>query len=500
VTTKFSWRRALAVPAALSLALGGVLLTSTAASAAVGNLVVTAPAVNSTTDSRTVTVTGTAAAGANIRVFTDASRTTELGRTVTDRQSGAFNVQLTPYAVTAPTTQSIYVTGDIGFSGFEDPVTRAFNLPIAKYITIDTPAAGPVDSRTFTVTGTATQGSTVIVSGAGRELGRQNLGNANTYSIPVTFTDADAVAQTLSVNGIVGGSGIDPVTRDITLPAVVAPAPAKTLVLDAPAQGTTTDSRTVTFTGTAPAGSTVIVNADDADGAELGRANLGNGTTFSIEVAYTEDDDVAQTVFVSGFVGGSGFDNTVTRNFNLPAVTAVPPVTPTVLAPPVITSPIPDQVIVGSDVVISGTGTPGTNIGYVVFPKDQAPESSAPFEEAIADESIVVDAAGNWTTTLRNVKAGSFTVVAFAFTVDADGALTGISGDSNAVDFSVVAATAVAAAVTPVRTPSGLAYTGSDDQGLALGRGAALTLAGAGLAFAARRRAKLATVTGSDSE
>jgi len=516
VTTKFSWRRALAVPAALSLALGGVLLTSTAASAAVGNLVVTAPAVNSTTDSRTVTVTGTAAAGANIRVFTDASGTTELGRTVTNRQSGAFSVQLTPYAVTAPTAQSIYVTGDIGFSGFEDPVTRAFNLPIAKYITIDTPAAGPVDSRTFNVTGTATQGSTVIVSGAGRELGRQNLGNANTYSIPVTFTDADAVAQTLSVNGIVGGSGIDPVTRDITLPAVVAPAPAKTLVLDAPAQGTTTDSRTVTFTGTAPAGSTVIVNADDADGAELGRANLGNGTTFSIEVAYTEDDDVAQTVFVSGFVGGSGFDNTVTRDFELPAV-----VEPIVLDVPVITAPVNGEVVVGDRVTFQGTGTPGSDIGVIAVPTAELEQLEAriaaaqaaeqpstlaqpnPQPEAVDPaERVIVGEDGTWSVTVATVP-GDYTAVAISALLDEDGQpvldANGdaiVAGPSNEVEFSVVAATAVVpAGTTPVAaTPAGLAYTGSDNQGLALGLGAALTLAGAGLAFAARRRAKLASI------
>jgi hypothetical protein len=498
VITKFSWRRALAVPAALSLALGGVLLTSTAASAAVGDLVVTSPAEGSTTTSRDVDIVGSAVAGSSIRVFSDTTRTTLLGSATTDRTTGAFTVDLPAYAETASSRQSVFVDGIAGGSGFSDAKTVAFRLPISKFLTVATPTEGQVlDTRTVTFSGTASEGSTVVVSNAAGELGRQNLGNATSYAITYTYADTSAAAQSVTVNGTLGGSGITPVTRAFSIPApVVAPAPAKVVALDTPVAGTTTASRTVTFSGTAPVGSTVVVNGPTG---ELGRQNLGSGSTYSIVVTYSDTAPVAQTVTVSGFVGGSGFDNTVTRSFILPAVAAVP-VTPTVLTPPVITSPIPDQVIVGSDVVISGTGTPGDNIAYVVFPKGQTPQSSAPFEEAITDESIVVDAAGNWTTTLRNVEAGSFTVVAFAFTVDADGVLTGISGDSNSVDFSVVAATAVAAAVTPVRAPGGLAYTGSDNQGLALGLGAALTLAGAGLAFAARRRAKLATVTGSDSE
>ena len=503
MTTKFSWRRALAVPAALSLALGGVLLSTTAAQAADGMLVVTSPAEGSTTTSRDVDIVGSAVAGSSIRVFSDTTRATLLGSATTDRTTGAFTVDLPAYAETASSRQSVFVDGVAGGSGFSDAKTVNFRLPISKFLTVATPTEGQVlDTRTVTFSGTASEGSTVVVSNATGELGRQNLGNATSYAITYTYADTSAAAQTVTVNGTLGGSGITPVTRSFTIPApAVAPAPAKTLVLDEPAEGTTTDSRTVTFTGTAPAGSTVIVNADDADGVELGRQNLGDDTTYSFEVTYTEDDDVAQTVFVSGFVGGSGFDNTVTRNFNLPAVVA--PVEPIVLDTPVITSPTTGAALTGDQVTFEGTGTPGSDIGLLVVPTAALDEVTTNAEEpADPADRIIVDEAGNWTVTLA-LEPNDYTAVAISALLDDEGqpvldadGLPVVSEPSNEVQFTLAAAAAVVpAGTTPVATtPAGLAYTGSDNQGLALGLGAALTLAGAGLAFAARRRAKLASI------
>jgi hypothetical protein len=496
----FSWRRALAVPAALTLALSGALLTSTAAQAAPAALVVTSPVAGSTVDSRTVTVSGTVLAGAIVDIYkgVDASGTRETR--INTGNATTFSTTLT-YAIDAPVAQSIYVTGIYGGSGFSDPKRVDFTLPAAapvKFITIDSPAAGPVASRSFTVTGTATPNSIVIVRGADRELGRQSLDASGAYSIPVVFTDADAINQTLSVNGLLGGSGIDPVTRDIVLPAVAAPA--KTVTLDSPVAGSTAASRLVTFTGTAPVGSTVVVTGPAG---ELGRQNLGSGSTYSISVTYSETAPVAQTVTVSGFVGASGFDNTVERSFNLPAAA----VTPEAVAPatPVITSPVPAQVVVGQDVTISGTGTPGANIAFLLYPTDEAPASSGPLEDAITDSVIVVAADGTWSSTVRMVKPGEYSVVALSFfadangepTVDADGNVL-VSDLSNVVEFRVAAATPIVPAgtsATPVRAAGSLAFTGSDDSSLVIGLGAALTLAGAGLVLAARRRrAQLSTV------
>ncbi|MET4050821.1 hypothetical protein ABID81_000154 [Frigoribacterium sp. PvP054] len=508
--TKFSWRRAVAVPAVLTLALGGALLSSTAAQAAPGNLVITSPTDGGPTTSRTVVVTGSVTPGA-IVTFSTSDGGTELTRTTSDRNTGAFTATLPTYPDDAVREQSVFVDGLVSFSGFDEPKTLSFVLPIAKYLTLASPVQGSTtDSRTVTFTGTATEGSTVTVSNASGELGRQNLGNASTYSITVPYDDAATQAQTVTVGGILGGSGFVPITRDFTIPAL--PAATKTVTVESPLQGSTTDSRSVTFTGTAPVGSTVTITG--ADG-ELGRANLGNASTYSITVEYAADAPVDQTVTVGGFVGGSGFDNTVVRSFVLPAAVVVPPTTPdATLDAPVITSPTEGQVVVGDQVTFTGTGTPGSNILLAVVPTDQVAELEAaegtdtmaaaaaePADPTDPTDPIVVDADGNWTVTLA-LTPDDYTAAAVAFLLDENGApVLDAAGQPVISDPSADVAFSLVAAVVPAGTPAtpiatgttGLAYTGSEGTEAAIGIGAAVLLLGATLMVLARRRAKLAT-------
>ena len=490
VTTKFSWRRALAVPAALSLALGGVLLTSTAAQAAPAELVISTPVAGSTADSRQVTVSGTVRAGSRVDVYKGTAVAGDAAARITVGNQTTWSTVLT-YSDTDTVAQNITVSGLVGLSGI-DPQTIAFNLPAVAPVqtfSVTAPTTGSqLSSRTVTFSGTGNDGSTVnILRTDGSRLVPAVVVTNGAWTATYTYAETETREQTVNINQVTGASGNGAQSVTFNLPT------GQTLVVNTPVEGSTTESRTVVFSGTGNAGSTV--NVLDADGNRLApQARVGDDGTWTTTYVYSDDAAVAQTVRVTQVTGASGSGD-ITRNFNLAAVeVVVPPVTPSELVAPVITSPIPDQVIVGSDVVISGTGTPGDNIAFVVYPKGEEPASSGPLEDAIADESIVVDENGNWTSTLRNVKAGDFTVVAFAFELDADGNLADISEASNEVDFSVVAAV-VPAGTTPVAaTPAGLAYTGSDNQGLALGLGAALTLAGAGLAFAARRRAKLASI------
>ena len=521
----------MAVPAALTLALGGALFGATAANAADGQLVITSPTNGSTTASRDVDIVGTAVPGASINVFADDSRAQRIGTATTDRTTGAFTVDLPAYAETALASQSVFVDGVVGGSGFSDAQTVAFRLPISKFLTVATPTEGQVfDTRTVTVSGTASQGATVTVSGAEGELARQNLGNSTSYSIDVTFPDTATAAQTLTVGGILGGSGFEPQTRNITIPApVAAPAPAKTVVLDAPAEGTTTETRTVTFEGTAPVGSTVTV-VDEA-GVELGRQNLGNGTTFAIEVTYDDDAEVEQTVTVGGFVGGSGFDNTVERSFSLPAAEVVPvPTEPIVIDTPVITAPVNGEVVVGDVVTFQGTGTPGSDISVLAVPTAELEQLQAELDAAAAAaegqastlaqpnpqpepvdpaERVVVGEDGTWSVTVATVP-GDYTAVAVSALLNEDGTafidpatgLPVVAGPSNEVEFSVVAAVVPAdSGATPVvPAANGLAYTGSEMSGVALGLAGALALAGVALTLVARRRRELATVDATSGE
>jgi hypothetical protein len=533
VITKFSWRRALAVPAALTLALGGVLLTSTTASAAPGDLVVTSPAASSAAPalqpSRTVTIAGTAVPGASIRVFANADRGVPLAETTTDTTSGAFSTTVT-YADDARVAQSVFVDGFAGGSGFSDPVTRAFLLPPtdqAPNLVVTSPTDGQeLETRTVTVTGTGipTANVNLIPSAGDAVVGQILVDAAGDWTGEVTFPDDAIVDQSIQVTQVQGGAGRGDETVAVTLPAApVVPAPAKTVTLDTPREGTTTDSREVVFAGTAPVGSTVVVTAADGT-TELGRQNLGTGSTFSIAVAYDDAAALAQTVTVSGFVGGSGFDNTVTRNFALPAV-AVEPAPVPVLDVPVITAPVNGEVVTGDRVTFQGTGTPGSDIGVIAVPTAELEQLEAEIAAAEGDEvstlaqpdpqpaavdpaeRVIVGEDGTWSVTVATTP-GDYTAVAISALVDGDGVpvldASGapiVAGPSNEVEFSVVAAAIVPAGTTPVvAAPAGLAYTGSDGQGLALGLGAALTLAGTGLAFTARRRARLAAVSVSDSE
>lgn len=114
MTRPLSWKRLLAVPATLALALGGALLTAGPASAAPGdNLVVTSPAATSTQTSLAFAVTGTASDGAVITV-TDGTGVT-VGSSIA-AVGGAFTANVTLVdAVTTPQTllvAQVPVVGD----------------------------------------------------------------------------------------------------------------------------------------------------------------------------------------------------------------------------------------------------------------------------------------------------------------------------------------------------------------------------------------------------
>ncbi len=508
--TKFSWRRAVAVPAVLTLALGGALLSTTAAQAAVGNLVVSNPAAASTEADRSVTVDGTAVAGANIRVFADSTTTTLLASTTSDRTTGAFSTTI-EYSDDAPVAQSIYVTGDIGFSGFSDPVTRAFNLPAvtpAEAFSVTAPTAGQqLDSRTVTFSGTGISGSTVNVldTNGDRLPGTSAVAVVDgQWSLDYTYPETVDRNQTVRVTEVTGGSGTGDTTVAFVLPE------AQTLVVETPAEGTTTATRTVTFSGTGNSGSTV--NVLDTDGNRLpgtGAIVVVDGQ-WSVDYTYADDAAVAQTVRVTQVTGGAGSGD-VTRSFELPAV-VVPPTTPdATLDAPVITSPTEGQVVVGDQVTFTGTGTPGSNILLAVVPTDQVAEleaaegtdtmAAAAAEPADPTDPIVVDADGNWTVTLA-LTPDDYTAAAVAFLLDENGApVLDAAGQPVISDPSADVAFSLVAAVVPAGTPAtpiatgttGLAYTGSEGTEAAIGIGAAVLLLGATLMVLARRRAKLAT-------
>ena len=508
--TKFSWRRAVAVPAVLTLALGGALLSTTAANAADGMLVITSPTEGSTTTSRDVTVSGTAAPGAVINVFTDSTRSERLAQTTTDGTTGAFSAALPTYADTEPVAQSIFVDGLVGLSGFDNPQTRAFNLPAVvapvETFSVTTPKLDEqLASRTVTYSGTGNSGSTVnVLDIDGNRLpGTDAVTVVNgQWSLEYTYPETADRNQIARVTQVTGGAGTGEFIAAFVLPQ------GQTLVVATPAEGATTASRTVVFSGTGTVGSTVNV-LDTEDNQLAPVAVVDDDGAWSATVVYADDAAVAQSARVTQITGGAGSGD-ISRTFALPAV-VVPP-TDVTLNDPVITSPAQGQVVVGDQVTFEGTGTPGSNILLAVIPTDQLDELeavqgddtvAAAAEPVDPADPIVVDDEGNWTVTLA-LTPNDYTAAAVSFLLDETGApvlsAAGqpiISDPSADVAFSLVAAvipagTPATPITAPVATPSGLAYTGSEGTEAGIGIGAAVLLLGTTLMVLARRRTKLA--------
>jgi hypothetical protein len=499
VTTTFSWRRAVAVPAALTLALGGALLSTTTAQAVQGDLVVSTPAAGTTTDSRSVTVTGTATPGASIEVFSDATESTSLGTAAADATSGAFTAPLTPYAADATPEQSVFVVESVTDEA-DETAAVAFFLPD---LAVTSPEAGATTaSRTVEVTGTGIPTATITLtpSAGTAVVGQITVGADRTWVGSVTFPADVAPEQTITVDQALGTSGRGQVVQPVVLPAVVTPpttpVPLPAPVITSPADGETVTGTEVTFEGTGTPGAdigllvtptgTVGTLADDPAARIIVDVNGDWTVTLALQpAAYTA---VAAQILVDAsgrpVLDGNGrpiaSDDSAPVDFVLEAPAVAP------FAAPVVTSPVAGQTVVGSTLTVTGTGTPGSNVAFVIYAQGGLPQSSGPFDEAQAESTIVVDAAGTWTSTVTGVRPGAYTIAPFAF--DASGATTAVVFGSP-VDFTVTAAVVTAAVPT---TPTGLAYTGSEGSETAAGIGAAALLAGALLLIAARRRAKLA--------
>jgi hypothetical protein len=494
--------KCIAVPAVLTLSLGGALLAVVPANAAPADLTVT---TNSLSSSRVLTVAGKATPNDSIELLDPTGGFAVPRSTVPASGDYSFTYTI-PANVTLPATYKVtqVITANLGFDGSVDVPVAA---PVSNALTLGTPVAGSTTaSRTVTFSGTAPDGSVVkVLDSTNTVIGSSDGSITGTsYSFPVTFAADAPVAQTVTVTSVAGGRGADnTVVRSFDLPAA-APVSSNTLTLTSPAEGSTTASRTVTFTGTAPA--TSIVTILDGSGKEIGRSNGSiDGTTFSIPVTYSATASVAQKVTVSSFAGGRGADNQVIRDFNLPAAATAPTQT---IATPKITSPANGAKITGKQVTFTGTGTPGANIVVAVVPTAEvkslqaqaaksmssamrvAPRAATPTDPA---NPIVVNAKGVWTVTVA-LKAGDYTADAASVLLDSNGdPVLGtdgnpvVAGPSNVVEFVLADAVTTAATGTTTPTTGSLAFTGSNaapEAGLA----AALLALGGGLMAAARRR------------
>ncbi|AMM22602.1 hypothetical protein AX769_20890 (plasmid) [Frondihabitans sp. PAMC 28766] len=321
---KITWLQGIAVPAVLTLSLGGALIAVAPANAAPADLTVVTTNV---TTGRVLTITGTATPGDNIELLTPTGGFA-VPRSVVPA-SGDYSFTYTiPASVMSPanyTVQQLVGLNDDGSAVV--PVTIPAPAPV---FAVTTPTNGATEtSRTVTFSGTGTEGEPVnILNAAGTRIVQADPDAQGNWTGTYTFADTDDVTQNLTANEPNVGAGGAPQAFTITLPAV---APSNALTLTSPADGSTTASRTVTFTGTAPEGS--IVSVTDSNGVVTKTDGSITGTTYSIPVTFADDAPVAETVTVSSQSGGRGADNTITRSFNLPAAAPVSDNTLTLATP-----------------------------------------------------------------------------------------------------------------------------------------------------------------------
>lgn len=279
---------------------GQVTITA-APEAQPADFAVTSPANNSDVSSRTVTFTGTGRQGDTINLLD----------TQDDRLTGPVVVgadQTWSATITFPNTaarsQAVRVTDVRGASGAGD-TTVNITLPAvapADQFSLTSPKSGStVDSRTVTFTGTGTPGDLVNTLDAdGNRVAPQVLVAADgTWTTTGTFSQSAAVVQNLSVNQIGGAQGQGQVDFTINLPAAETTPVATPLTLVTPKDGSTVDSRTVTFSGKGTPGDAIAVVNAEGDVVAPATIVEADGTwtttgTFSDSAARTQDLTVGE--------------------------------------------------------------------------------------------------------------------------------------------------------------------------------------------------------------
>jgi hypothetical protein len=507
VPRPLSWRKALALPAVLSLALGGALVAAAPASAAPTDLVVTAPLSGATLDSRVVVFSGSGTEDSVITIV-DAEGTALAGTAPVTVDGGAWTTTAT-FPDAADVAQSVTVLQTTaGAPDGEAPVN--FALPAAEpapvEFTVTAPLGGTtVATRDVLFEGTGSDGSTVsIVDATATVLAEDVLVVDGAWSTTVTFAADAPVDQTVTITQTTGEVTDGEETITIELPAAVeVPGPGDgdnaEFEITSPEEGADVDSFVVTISGTGTSGSTVelLDGATDAPLPVDGPIVVVDGE-WTATVTYPDDafyiQDVYATQTTEGEISGEYY-----TYFFLPFE---------MFDAPTITSPAQDETVVGDQVTFTGTGEPGTSVLLFIIPTALLEELEESLEEELAtadsravaaaepsdpEDPILVAEDGTWTVTLA-LEPDDYT--AAAILIDDPESGFPVSEPSAEVSFSLVAAVAVdgPGAGDGDGDGEGLAVTGSESTGF-LGLAAALLLAGAVLMVANRRIARVETVS-----
>lgn len=307
-------------------------------------IVILSPANSTTQPAATNTVSGTASLGSTVVITT---------------AGGSFPIVINPttgaYLLTGLTfTPGVnIVTAVATNAGGTATATSTFTIVGAPTVAVNNPVAnGTIASTNPPISGTATPGSSVTVTGGPNSTGGPVIiavGPTGIWS--TTALSFPTGPNTITV--VAGNAGGTSSPAVISFTSVGAP----TIAIVSPATGTTQPAGTSVVSGTATPNSTVILTASNGNSATI---TMGNSTTYSVNFSTAFITGVNTVTAVATNAGGTA---STTSSFTI-AGTTVP-------APDLVSSvgPVPPLTVgqtASLPVSVSNVGN-GTAAGPVSF-------------------------------------------------------------------------------------------------------------------------------------
>ena len=334
------------------------------------------PANAAKTSDSTPLIIGSSSPGSVVLVYNGTA--TLLGTVATD-SSGLFSLSCSNLNTGTHILKAISVDR-FGTSG-----QTYLSLTIVPGVapTIDSPVSGATNQATITITGTAEDGSTVVIYDNLKPIGTVTATNGF-YSSTVKLVDGlhNLYAQSTNNSGVMASSDMVNLLID-----TVAPMPP---IITKPASGSKMPDDILTITGLTIATSTVFIYINSIEVGSV-TSNESGGWTFTTQVLSDGLNEI--TARVKNWLG-----NISPSSY---------PVKVTIGIPPVIVSPVSGKTTKSTDIIISGKCRANASVGVYL--------DNANIGTATASIS------GTFSYTLTNLTAGTRTVTVNAVKGDKSG-------------------------------------------------------------------------------
>ncbi|WP_413318264.1 Ig-like domain-containing protein, partial [Agrococcus sp. 1P02AA] len=339
--------------------------------------VIVSPADGSTIADATPTVSGTGEPGAIVEVSIDGA---VVGTAEVD-EDGAWSLETTDELADGEHTVDATQTDAAGNTSAADSNAFVVDTTAPEAPVIVSPADGSTSADTTpTVTGTGEPGAIVVVSIDGTVVGTAEVDQAGDWSLETTeeLADGEHTIDATQTDDAGNTSPADSVTFVVDTTAPDAP------VIEAPADGSTTNDTTPTVSGTGEPGATVEVSID---GAVVGPTEVDEDGAWSLETT----EELAEGEHTVDATQTDAAGNTSAADSNAFVVDTTAP------AAPVIESPADGSTIGDTTPTVSGTGEPGATVEVSI--------------DGTAVGTAEVDEAGDWSIeTTDELAEGEHTV------------------------------------------------------------------------------------------